>query len=84
MHADILNRVIRQAAQPQQANVRGAAFVAFVALGLIDAADIAGRVPIAAEYEPDPRTRDRYDELFAAFTSFYRRTKGIYARLNGD
>jgi xylulokinase len=84
IHADVLNRVIRQAAQPQQANVRGAAFVAFVALGLIDAADISGRVPIAAEYEPDPRNRDRYDELFVAFTHFYRRTRGIYARLNRD
>jgi xylulokinase len=82
IHADVLDRVIRQVAEPQQANVRGAAFIAFVALGLIEADDIAGRVPIAAEYEPDPRHRDRYDELYAAFTRFYRRTRSIYARLN--
>jgi xylulokinase len=84
IHADVLDRVVRQAAQPQQANVRGAAFVAFVALGLIEAADIAARVPIAAEYEPNPSNRNRYDDLYAAFTRFYRRTKGIYARLNRD
>jgi xylulokinase len=84
IHADVLDRVIRRVAQPQQANVRGAAFVAFVALGLIDADDIAGLVPIAAEYEPQPVNRDRYQELYGAFTGFYRRTRGIYARLNAD
>jgi xylulokinase len=82
IHADVLDRVIRQMAQPQQANVRGAAFVAFVALGLLSPADIAGRVPVAAEYRPDPGHRERYDELYAAFIRFYRRTRGIYARLN--
>jgi xylulokinase len=83
IHADVLDRAVRQVADPQQANVRGAAFVAFVALGLLDADDLAARVPVAAEYEPDPRNRARYDDLYAAFTGFYRRTRGIYARLNG-
>jgi xylulokinase len=82
IHADVLNRTIRQAADPRQANVRGAAFIAFVALGLLDPADIEHRVPIAAEYEPNPAHRARYDELFATFKGFYARTKTIYAGLN--
>lgn len=82
IHADVLNRTIRQAADPRQANVRGAAFIAFVALGLLDPADIKQRVPIAAEYEPNPAHRERYDELFQAFKGFYARTRNLYAGLN--
>ncbi len=82
IHADVLDRPIRQMADPQQANVRGAAFVAFLALGLADAADLARRVPVAAEFEPDRRNRATYDDLYAAFKDFYAHTKGIYARLN--
>ncbi len=82
IHADVLDRTICQAAQPQMANVRGAAFVGFVALGLADADDLSRRVPIAAQYRPDPANRDRYDELYSAFTDMYHRTRGIYARLN--
>jgi xylulokinase len=82
IHADVLDRTIRQVAQPRQANVRGAAFVAFVALGLLSADELAERVPIAAEYHPDPRNRDRYDELYAAFKDIYRRTRTLYAGLN--
>lgn len=82
IHADVLHRTIRQVADPQQANVRGAALVAFVALGLLDAADLAKRVPIAAEYEPDPRSEGIYDELYEVFKNLYARTKDLYARLN--
>jgi xylulokinase len=82
IHADVLNRTIRQVAEPQQANVRGAAFIAFVALGLVDANDLASRVPIAAEYAPDPRNRDCYDDLYGTFKSLYKRTRDLYAHLN--
>jgi xylulokinase len=82
IHADVLHRTIRQVADPQQANVRGAAFIAFVALGLLDAADLAQRVPIAAEYEPDPRNEGIYDELYEVFKDMYARTKDLYHRLN--
>jgi xylulokinase len=83
IYADVLDRTILQAAQPQMANVRGAAFIGFVALGLARVDDLARRVPIQAEFSPEPRNRDCYDELYQAFTQIYRRTKGIYARLNG-
>lgn len=82
IHADVLGRTIRQVADPQQANVRGAAFIGFVALGLADADDLAWRVPVAAEYRPDPRNRAIYDELYGAFQGIYKRTRGLYAQLN--
>ena len=82
IHADVLDRTIRQAAQPLMANVRGAAFVGFVALGLADPDDLGRRVPIASEYSPDPANRATYDDLYEAFTDIYRRTGRWYARLN--
>ena len=83
IHADVLGRVIRQVRDPAQANVRGAAFVALLALGLADAGDLERRVRIAAEYEPDTRNRGRYDDVFDAFKSLYKQNRRIYARLNG-
>jgi xylulokinase len=82
IHADVLDRPVRQMADPQQANVRGAAFVALVALGLADAADLSPLAPVAAEFEPDPRNRATYDEMYEVFKRIYEKTRGIYARLN--
>jgi xylulokinase len=82
IHADVLDRTILQAAEPLMANVRGAAFIGFVALGLARPDDLGKRVPIAAEYSPDPANRSRYDDLYKAFTDIYRRTGPVYARLN--
>jgi xylulokinase len=82
IHADVLGRTIRQVHDPAHANVRGAALVALLALGLADAGDLEGRVRISAEYQPDPRNRALYDELYDVFKGFYKRTRGLYARLN--
>ncbi len=82
IHADVLDRVIRQAADPQMANARGAAFVAFVALGLLRPDELDGRTPIAAEYEPNPAHRGCYDELYGAFLSLYKRNRSLHAALN--
>jgi xylulokinase len=83
VHADVLGRPIRQARDPIQVNLRGAAFLALVALGQIRFADVPALVPIAATYTPDPTHRAVYDRLFRAFVDVYRRNRGIYARLNG-
>jgi xylulokinase len=80
--ADVLDRPIRQAAAPRLANVRGAAFSAAVALGHLRWEDIPGKVEITETYQPDPSTRKTYDALFDAFTEFYKKNKGIYAKLS--
>jgi xylulokinase len=80
--ADVLDRPIRQAAEPRLANVRGAAFTASVALGHLRWDDIPKRVGITETFTPDPAHRDRYDRAFAAFTDYYKRTKGLFAKLN--
>lgn len=82
--ADITNRCIRQVAEPQQANARGAALLASLALGHIsDFASIADHVVIRQSYQPDPANRQLYDRLFAEFKRLYRQNRKWYARMNG-
>ena len=83
IHADVLDRHIRQVKDPGLANVRGAAFVASVALGHLTFDDIPDRVEITQVYDPDPDNRRIYDELYAEFLDIYRNNRRTYARLNG-
>lgn len=82
IHADVLNRTIRQVKDPIHANVRGAGFLASVALGYLSFDDIPARVQIANTYQPNPRHRKIYDELFKEFVRLYKRNRRMYARLN--
>ncbi|HLF02215.1 MAG TPA: FGGY-family carbohydrate kinase, partial [Anaerolineales bacterium] len=82
IHADILDRTIRQVKDPLQANTRGAALVASVALGCATFDDIAARVEIANTYHPNPANRKIYDALFKEFLNIYQSNKRIYGRLN--
>ncbi len=82
IHADVLGREIRQVADPVLANVRGAAIIAMLALGLVEVDDIAGMVGIRRTVQPQPANRDEYQTLFGEFVDLYKQTKGIYRRLN--
>ena len=82
IYADVLGRTIQQVESPVMANARGAAFQAAVALGHLTVEEIPSLVPVARTYEPDPRNRERYDELFREFLSLYKTTKPLFARLN--
>jgi xylulokinase len=81
--ADVMWRRIRQMKDPIQANVRGAAFIGAIGLGLLDLDEIAARVECAREYEPTGAHRQTYDTAFEALTKLYRANKDIYRRLNG-
>jgi xylulokinase len=80
--ADILNRPVRQVRDPIQANVRGAAFIAAVGLGLISYDDVPDRTEYQSEYQPKAAHRDIYDTCFREFVNIYRQNKAIYRRLN--
>lgn len=80
--ADVLDRRIRQVADPVLANVRGAGLIALVALGRLTWDDVPAKVTIAAEYHPDPAHRATYDHLYASYRSYYRSTKRLYTRHN--
>jgi xylulokinase len=82
IHADVLDRPVRQAQDPVLANVRGVGYLAAVALGCLTWDELGGRVPIAHTYLPQAEHRQAYDRLFREFLQLYRATKPIYARLN--
>lgn len=82
IYADVLDRTIKQVKDPILANVRGAAFLASVALGQLTFDDVSERVQIANTYEPSPANRAVYDELFEEFVNIYRRNRRMYTRLN--
>jgi xylulokinase len=82
IHADVLNRTIRQVQDPGLTSLRGAAWLAALALGHASIDDIEKHTPIVHTYEPNSDHRNLYDELFAEFVNIYQRNKSIYARLN--
>lgn len=80
--ADVLNRRIKQVKAPIQANLRGAAFLASLALGHLAVEDIPDQVKISRTYQPDPNNRNLYDGLYRQFLELYKRNRRIYKRLN--
>ena len=84
IQADVLGCPIRRVANPRHANAVGAALAAFAALGHLRIEEIPELVKISAVYHPIDANRRLYDRQFREFLSFYRRTKSIYRRLNGN
>ena len=82
IYADILDRPIEQVADARHANLRGAALLAGMALGLVEAGELRSLVPVQATHHPDPGNRRRYDRLFAEFPRLYAAQRGLFARLN--
>lgn len=82
IHADVLNRSIRQVKDPILANARGAALIASVGLGWISFDEVSKHVQYENEYQPNPDNRKVYDKLFAEFVNLYKQNKKIYERLN--
>jgi xylulokinase len=82
VHADVLNRPIRQMKDPIEVNVRGAALLASAALGHLRYDEIGTHVPIVKTYTPNPDHRKLYNELFNEFVAIYESNHKIHARLN--
>lgn len=82
IHADVLDRTVLQVRDPIYVNLRGAAWLASVALGCFSFSDIPQHVQVARTYSPRPENRSIYDELFAEFVHIYKSIRPIYARMN--
>lgn len=82
--SDVFDRQVRRIDQPRQANTRGAALLAAVALGEIAVGDIAERVRTAATFNPDAANRALYDERFDEFRAFYKANRKMFTRLNAS
>ncbi|MCD6585153.1 MAG: FGGY-family carbohydrate kinase [Desulfobacteraceae bacterium] len=82
IYADVFNREILQIKQPILANVRGAAFLASVAMGYMNFDDVADAVEVGKMYSPNPEHIVIYDRMFKEFKNIYKRNRRAYARLN--
>jgi xylulokinase len=80
--ADVFNRTIKQVEAPIQANLRGAAFLASIALGHLAAEDIPDQIKISRTYQPDKNNHNIYDGLYRRFLELYKRNRRIFKRLN--
>ena len=82
IYADILNRPIRQVKAPIQANARGAAFIASVALGHITFDDIPRLIRFSKIFKPNQEHTKIYNNLYKEFLLIYKNNKAMYQRLN--
>jgi xylulokinase len=82
IHADVLDRTIERVAEPVDANLRGAALLAGLALGAVRPDEVRDLVAVDAVFRPDPSTRRAYERLYREFPKLYGRQKGMFRRLN--
>jgi xylulokinase len=82
IHADVLDRTIERVADPVDANLRGAALLAGLALGAVHEAEVRDLVKVDATFRPDHRNRTTYDRLYAEFPKLYAAQKHMFKRLN--
>lgn len=82
IHADVMDRTIERLADPIHTGLRGAAFVAGIALGDIERAHARELALVDQTFIPDPATRAEYDRLYAEFAKLYKTQKAMFHRLN--
>jgi xylulokinase len=81
IYASVLDRPVEQVADPVLANLRGAALIAGLALGVVEPDEVRSLVPVAATHLPDPDAVVVYDQLAAEFPRLYGAQKRMFTRL---
>jgi xylulokinase len=84
IHADVMGRTIERVAEPLHANLRGAALLASLALGVVSREEVRELVAVDRVFPPDESTRDAYDRLYAEFPGLYKAQRKMFTRLNGQ
>ena len=82
--ADVMNVNVRQPEAAIQSNVLGSAFIAATGLGEMDFADVPERVRHRRHYQPDPTTRQTYDDLAGRFADAHKTLAPFYRRMNSN
>ena len=82
IHADILDCRVIQAKDPRLANIRGAVWIAAVALGYLKPHEIRQLRDVSAVFEPDSRSGGGHEQRFREFKNIYHSNRKIYRRLN--
>jgi xylulokinase len=82
IHADVMDRTIEQVADPLNAQLRGAAILAGMALGHADRSQVRDLVEVAATFTPEPGNRQVYDRLSFELPGLYKAQRKMFRRLN--
>jgi xylulokinase len=69
--ADATDRRVQRLAEPRATNARGAAFLAFADLGLLDLADVPSLLRVQQEHFPDPDNREAMDRALARLIALH-------------
>jgi xylulokinase len=69
--ADATDRPVHRLSEPRATNARGAAFLAFAALGMLDLSDVPSLLRIAQVHEPDPGSRSRLNGALARLAALH-------------
>ena len=69
--ADSMERPVHRLAEPRATNARGAAFLAFNALGMLDLADVSSLLHTAEVHEPNPAARDQMRHALARHAALH-------------
>lgn len=69
--ADALDRPVHRLAEPRATNARGAAFLAFADLGMLDLADVPRLLHVDHVHEPDPAHRAVMDARLARLSALH-------------
>jgi xylulokinase len=80
IYANVLGKPVEQVADARDANLRGSALLAGLALGALRPDEIRGLVPLEAVHRPDPAVSALYDELFGQFPAFYKAQRRLFSR----
>lgn len=80
--ADVIGLPMHCLADPRNANVLGAALLAFYQAGILSLEEIPGKVKIAKVYEPRQEYRELYEKIFKQFLASFKALQPIYHKLN--
>jgi xylulokinase len=82
IHADVMDRTIEQVEDPLNAQLRGAAMLAGMSLGLVSKSEVRDLVGVTRTFTPDPANRQVYDRLSSELPKLYASQKKMFRRLN--
>jgi len=69
--ADACDRPVHRLAEPRATNARGAAFLAFADLGVVDLADVPSLLQVQQVHHPDPSARTAMDTALARLIALH-------------
>jgi xylulokinase len=82
IHADVLGVRVEVVEEPANAQLRGVALWARIALGELRLAEVPALVPVSAVHHPDHAAAAQYGRIYQEYQGLYKRLAPVSRRLN--